>query len=343
MGMWQGLYLGMQNIREREERDMDREEARRVREEDMAFRREQFNAQQALARQGMVRDLYPMIKDRSAAASQLSSQESILRGYLGDSPIIQTLVGSGNPEAIGRVISNLEAGYVKAQEEGRGDEYLQTYRNTLENDYRITPSSTGEIDFSLFENVVSSEELTAMGLPTTFTIPGGVEGRPVIYQPTATLEDLNSAERRIATAAVDRGNQEIQRLNRSITQINSMLNSTNIDPNTEQGLRSDLITLGDRRMMIEGALDDATGDRPSYAGVLSIYGNDMVERVLGSGPRRIDPSQLSPSFTDLTSRQPITIVSPEQAQRFFELGVITEADNILYNGQQYSVRDLLGD
>jgi hypothetical protein len=80
---------------------------------------------------------------------------------------------------------------------------------------------------------------------------------------------------------------------------------------------------------------------PSYAGILSIYGNDMVERVLGSGPRRLDPAQLSPSFTDLTSRQPITVVSPEQAQRFFELGVITETDTILYNGQQYPVRDLL--
>jgi hypothetical protein len=43
MGMWEGLYLGMQGIREREEREMDREEARRIREEDMAFRREQIN------------------------------------------------------------------------------------------------------------------------------------------------------------------------------------------------------------------------------------------------------------------------------------------------------------
>jgi hypothetical protein len=340
MGMWEGLYLGMQGIRERRDREMDREEARRIREEDMAFRREQFEAQQRIARQGVIRELYPEIQKRSAAASQLASQASILRGYLGDSPIIDTLRASGNPEAVERVISSLEAGYEAAQEEGRGDEFLQLYKTTLENDYRISEATTGEIDFSLFNNVVSPEDFTSLGLPTTFTIPGAVEGRPVVYQPTATIEDLNAVERRIANAAVERGSQEIERLDRSITRINSMLN-TDIDPNTEQELRSDLITLGDRRMMIEGVLDETKGDNPSYAGILSIYGNDMVERVLGSGPRRIDPAQLSPSFTDLTSRQPITIVSPEQAQRFFELGVITETDTILYNGQQYPVRDLL--
>ena len=39
MGMWEGLYLGMQNIRERRDREMDREEARRIREEDREDRR----------------------------------------------------------------------------------------------------------------------------------------------------------------------------------------------------------------------------------------------------------------------------------------------------------------
>lgn len=339
--MWKGVLQGYMMDVERREREADREEARRIREEDMAFRREQFEAQQRIARQGMIRDLYPEIQKRSAATTQLASQASILRGYLGDSPIIDTLRASGNPEAVERVISNLEAGYEAAQEEGRGDEFLQLYKTTLENDYRITEATTGEIDFSLFEGVVSPEDFTGLGLPTTFTIPGAVEGRPVVYQPTATIEDLNAAERRIANAAVARGNQEIERLRQASTEITSMLDNSEIDPNTEQELRNDLITLTDRRMMIEGVLDEAKGDNPSYSGVLSIYGNDMVERVLGSGPRRIDPSQLSPSFTDLTSRQPITIVSPEQAQRFFQMGVITETDNILYNGQQYSVRDLL--
>lgn len=339
--MWQGILQGLTMVEEEKERREVREEARRIREEDVAFRREQFDAQQRLARQGLIRDIYPEIQKRSAAASQLASQASILRGYLGDSPIIDTLRASGNPEAVERVISSLEAGYEAAQEEGRGDEFLQLYKTTLENDYRITEATTGEIDFSLFEGVVSPEDFTGLGLPTTFTIPGAVEGRPVVYQPTATIEDLNAAERRIANAAVDRGSQEIERLRRASTEITSMLDNSEIDPNTEQELRNDLITLTDRRMMIEGALDEAKGDNPSYSGVLSIYGNDMVERVLGSGPRRIDPAQLSPSFTDLTSRQPVTVVSPEQAQRFFELGVITEADTILYNGQQYPVRDLL--
>jgi len=39
MGMWEGLYTGLQNIRAREEREMDREEVRRIREEDREDRR----------------------------------------------------------------------------------------------------------------------------------------------------------------------------------------------------------------------------------------------------------------------------------------------------------------
>ena len=42
MGMWEGLYTGLQNIRAREEREMDREEARRIRAEDIEIRRREL-------------------------------------------------------------------------------------------------------------------------------------------------------------------------------------------------------------------------------------------------------------------------------------------------------------
>ena len=62
MGVWEGIYLGMQSSRERRERESEREEARRIREEDMAFRREQFEFQQTDARRRMIADLYPRMK-----------------------------------------------------------------------------------------------------------------------------------------------------------------------------------------------------------------------------------------------------------------------------------------
>jgi hypothetical protein len=340
MGMWEGLYTGLQNIRAREEREMDREEARRIREEDIAFRREQFNFQQADARRRMIAELYPELRKQSAAASELSNQASILRGYLGDSPVVDTLVGTGNSEAVSRVISSLEAGYEAAQEEGRGEDYIQAWRTTLENDARITGATQGEIDFSLFEGVVSPEDLTSLGLPTSFTRPGTIEVAPVIYQPAATPEDLNVVERRIASTAIEQGNREMQRLDRASAQIAAMLDNPSLDPETESALRADLITVGDRRRMVEGALDDATGDRPSFSGILSIFGNSATDRVLSSSTRRIDPNSLTPAFTEISSGQPITVTSPDQAQRFFDLGIITENDTIMYNGQQFLVRDL---
>ena len=340
MGMWEGLYTGLQNIRAREEREMEREEARRIREEDIAFRREQFQFQQDQARRQMLVELYPRMQELSANSSTLASQASVLRGYLGDSPIVDTLTSTGNAEAVQRVIDSLESGYLAAQEEGRGDEYIETWRTTLENDARITEATQGQIDFSLFEDVVTPEDLTSLGLPTTFTVPGTIEVAPVIYQPAATIEDLNAVERRITSVAVEQGNSEIQRLDRASAQITAMLDNPSLDPETESALRADLISIGDRRMMVEGALDDATGDRPVAASILGIYGNSATERVLSSSTRRIDPQSLTPAFTEITSGQPITVTSPDQAQRFFDLGISTENDTIMYNGQQYSVRDL---
>lgn len=338
--MWQGILQGYMMDVERRERETEREEARRIREEDMAFRREQFSWQQAQAHRQMVADLYPRLREQSAAASQLAEQGSILRGYLGDSPIVDTLISTGNAEAVGRVLSDLEAGYEAAQEEGRGEDYIQAWRTTLENDARITGATQGEIDFSLFEGVVSPEDLTSLGLPTTFTRPGTIEVAPVIYQPAATIEDLNAVERRIANTAVEQGNREMQRIDRATAEITAMLDDPTVDSNTQDALRADLAALGDRRMMVEGALDDATGDRPSFSSILSIYGNSATDRVLSSSTRRIDPQSLTPAFTEITSGQPITVTSPDQAQRFFDLGIITENDTIMYNGQQYPVRDL---
>jgi hypothetical protein len=338
--MWQGILQGLMLADEERARKEGIEESRRMREEDIAFRREQFEFQQADARRRMIAELYPKLREQSAAASELSNQASILRGYLGDSPVVDTLVGTGNSEAVSRVISSLEAGYEAAQEEGRGEDYIQAWRTTLENDARITGATQGEIDFSLFEGVVSPEDLTSLGLPTSFTRPGTIEVAPVIYQPAATPEDLNVVERRIASTAIEQGNREMQRLDRASAQIAAMLDNPSLDPETESALRADLITVGDRRRMVEGALDDATGDRPSFSGILSIFGNSATDRVLSSSTRRIDPNSLTPAFTEISSGQPITVTSPDQAQRFFDLGIITENDTIMYNGQQFLVRDL---
>jgi len=291
----------------------------------------------------MIADLYPRLQEQSAAASELASQVGILRSYLGDSPIVDRLRSTGNTGAIQRVIASLEDGYEEAQREGQGEAYIQAWRTTLENDARITEATQGEIDFSLFEGVVTPEDLTSLGLPTTFNRPGTIEVAPVIYQPAATIEDLNAVERRIANTAVEQGNSEKQRIDRASARITTMLDNSSLDAETQDALRADLIALTDRRMMIEGALDEATGDRPSFSGILSIYGNSATDRVVSSSPRRIDPNSLSPAFTELTSRQPVTVTSPDQAQRFFDLGIITENDTIMYNGQQYLVRDLFED
>ena len=103
MGMWEGLYLGMQNIRERREREMDREEARRIREEDMAFRREQFERGILEQRRNA---LLPILLERREQAEvvQQSINTAVAMGF--ERPAAEALQRSGQ---LGFVIQSVEA------------------------------------------------------------------------------------------------------------------------------------------------------------------------------------------------------------------------------------------
>jgi hypothetical protein len=343
MGMWEGLYLGMQGIRERRDREMDREEARRIREEDMAFRREQFQFQQDTARRQMIAELYPRMRELSANSRTLAEQSSILSGYFSDYPeIVEKLKSTGNTEAIQRVIDSVDAGFIKAEEDGMGQEYLDAWATTIANNANITGATQGELDFTLFENVVTPEDLTALGLPTSFKVPGRIEVAPVIYTPILTPEETNVIENRIARVSIDKGNIEMQRIDSALANISAQLQSSALDEETTTLLRNSQDTLTDRRQRVESALDAASGDRATYSDILGIYGNTAVEQILANNPRaNIDA--LSPSFSEAMSGTPITVTSADQAVLFYRNGVIGENDMIIYNGRQYAVRDLLTD
>ena len=97
MGMWEGLYLGMQGIREREEREMDREEARRIREEDMAFRREQINqARIDSYRQAVLPILLARREEDKVITQAINSGVSL--GF--DRPVANALYRAGQLENI---------------------------------------------------------------------------------------------------------------------------------------------------------------------------------------------------------------------------------------------------
>jgi hypothetical protein len=341
MTSWRGVLQGLQMY----------DEARAARE-DRELREEQFridaeNAREALnlRRQQMVIDLLPTLRESQTSSSALANLGARLQGYFGtDSPIVDRLLSSGDVEGIERVLSNVEDGYVAAQEEGRGDDFLETVRISLENEAEISPATVGELDTSLIEELLG-QSLEEVGLPieTTYTIPGSVSVRPTIYQPSATLEDLTRVEQRIAATAVDEANDELLRLRRGTADITERLQDPSLDADTQAALQEDLIYLGDRMQTVENAIDDTTGNNPSYFNILGLYGNQAVQDVIATSTRRLDENSLRPTFRENLSRAPIMITSPDQAQRFFELGIITERDVILYNGQEYPVSDLIGE
>ena len=92
MGVWEGLYLGMQNIREREEREMDRAEARRIREEDREDRRRAIEQARVDAFRAAV---LPTLLDRlqNARAEQESINSLVTIGF--SRPSAEALVMTG--------------------------------------------------------------------------------------------------------------------------------------------------------------------------------------------------------------------------------------------------------
>jgi hypothetical protein len=103
MGMWQGLYLGMQNVRERRDRQLDREEARRSREEDMAFRREQFERGILEQRRNALLPILLERRERDEAVQQ-SLNSAVALGF--QRPAAEALYRSGQ---LGFIVSSVEA------------------------------------------------------------------------------------------------------------------------------------------------------------------------------------------------------------------------------------------
>ena len=233
----------------------------------------------------------------------------------------------------------MRRGFIEASKDGMGQQYLETWANTIANNARITEATQGELDFSLFEDVVSPEDLTSLGLPTSFTVPGTIEVAPVIYQPRATIEELNTLDRRIANTAVELGNTEMRRLRDATARISSLL-STVSDPNERSNLESALSAIVDRQMIIEGAIDDTKGDNPSFESISNIYGTTARDFVINSSPRAVDINSISPVFRETISAQPVVVVSPTHLQVLYETGAINDSSVILFEGQEILVGDI---
>jgi hypothetical protein len=102
MGMWEGLYTGLQNIRAREEREMDREEARRIREEDREIRRRELEQARVDAYRKV---MLPTLLERQeeARAEQEAINTGVSIGLL--RPVSEALHRSGQ---LGRTIARVE-------------------------------------------------------------------------------------------------------------------------------------------------------------------------------------------------------------------------------------------
>lgn len=343
MGMWQGLYQGFRDAQADRRLDQEREDRLRMREEDMSFRREemelrrqQFQEQQEARRRAMYAEMLPQIRERTVASRALAERGDRLRSYFPDSPIVDTLLSTGNPEAIDRVLENLESGFEEAerQRRGGGQDFLNQYRTTLENDARITPATVMDLDLSSLD--VTPEEFAAMGFDTDFTVPGGVVVRPTYSMERGGLEDYERAEQRITESALDQANLEMQRIDAGMAQLSRALERER-DPRLRQEYEDARMALVERRQQVDTAIDQATGDNASPAGVLRLYGNDATQRILGGANVDLDPEFLSPAFTDNIGRQPIAVASEEQAVTFMRVGVIQPGDIILLNGQEVIV------
>lgn len=359
MGMWQGMLEGLKMVeeeqrleKEREERKAELEAERAFRErqyqENREFRERQFAADQEAAaaglqlqRQRLGIELYPLLRENSTNSSELATLGNELQGYFGeDSPIVTSLIGSGDVEGVSRVLGDIRTGYQAAQEEGRGQQFLETVRVTLENEAVIEAARVGELDSDALQQAIGMS-LDEIGLPTTYTIPGSVVAPPIVHQPRGNIEDITQIEERIGEISADLAREEVQRLQRSLARINDFLTSGNIPEEvTETDLRQAQITAGDRLRLITDALDSASGENASYFDLRGIYGTNVTQEVLATSTKAVSEESLSPVFRGSLGVYPVAITSEAHARTLLISGAIVPSTPILYEGQIITAGDL---
>lgn len=288
-------------------------------------------------RNQLIPHLMKKTQSRTALASKLKTSESRLLGYGLDRDAVDRIMSTGDVENISSFISDLDKGYIAAEEAGRGNQYLETVNTTLENAL-YQPQQEQALDMSDLRGILgaTADEMPFVDELTT-TVPGAFGYKPPVYIETRDIDAYTQLENRIRENVRITASSENNKLNRQISAITKRLESSNLSGEEEATLMEDRAALLSRKQTVGQALDAYSGEEKDAFPLLAIYGTDAVGKIT-SDFERFDQNKLLPNLTESIGKAPIAVTSAEQAQRFVQMGILNEGDSVLIDGNVVTIQ-----
>jgi len=270
--------------------------------------------------------------DPTAQIAQYSAAITAL-GVSKDNPVLAKLAGLNNPAVMKSTFDTLQKYHTQIVESGQtGPAALETFMegaNEYLGNIQITPADLAKPDAILKQmETILGEPLDALtksvikSMPQSGTAIAVTE--PTLVEPL-DVSKLGEWKEVITENAVARARSEKTALSKAKTSALEMSKNGN---SQQQATASALLDwIGKRDLEVSEALDSVKNK--DYYGVVSLYGNSVIEEAKASQPK-LESAILPDYMREAKDAAPVVVPNTQMLRMLIEYGIIKKGDMVTY-------------
>lgn len=314
MGIWKGIYMGLQDIEAQKEKEADREEQRQARMSEILERRRATVLK--LAESGGLNK--PTMDAVEHTGSVLTNRFGVKE------ETVANLAATAGAAGLDQALKVLDAQRVKYEEAGKTlpqEVVTQVFEGAI-----VTASSGGSIDFDKVQEYMGTEldpldrELLTR---SNAQAPQVYIPEPAFVAPPR-LQDVDLMERRANAYLVQNAGMEVQTLNKTLNQI-QQAEQSETDPTKLKELEDTKAWILERQSSVQDALSSAEGDGGNPTGLVALYGNEFFNKMFEADPR-MKLGVVSPLYENPVSVAPKRVESMQVLRSLARAGIIKVGD-----------------
>lgn len=270
--------------------------------------------------------------DPTAQIAQYSAAITAL-GVSKDNPVLAKLAGLNNPAVMKSTFDTLQKYHTQIVESGQtGPAAIETFMegaNEYLGNLQITPADLNKPD-----QVIKQME-TILGKPLDSLTKSIIKSMPqsgnaiAVKEPTLVepldVSKLGEWKEVITENAVARARSEKTALSKAKTSALEMSKNGNAE---QQATASALLDwIGKRDLEVSEALDSVKNK--DYYGVVSLYGNSVIEEAKASQPK-LESAILPDYMREAKDAAPVVVPNTQMLRMLIEYGIIKKGDMVTY-------------
>jgi hypothetical protein len=270
--------------------------------------------------------------DPTAQIAQYSAAITAL-GVSKDNPVLAKLAGLNNPAVMKSTFDTLQKYHTQIVESGQtGPAALETFMegaNEYLGNIQITPADLAKPD------AIIKQMETILGKPLDALTKSIIKSMPqsgtaiAVTEPTLVepldVSKLGEWKEVITENAVARARSEKTALSKAKTSALEMSKNGNAE---QQATASALLDwIGKRDLEVSEALDSVKNK--DYYGVVSLYGNSVIEEAKASQPK-LESAILPDYMREAKDAAPVVVPNTQMLRMLIEYGIIKKGDMVTY-------------